>query len=183
MKTCGQMGIATGFAAALCKQHQTDPRGVCKEHIDKLKALCAMEGDATETEIEILPAGQARRASDHGSKYAISDLPDTLKPFPSVVVPRGSFHQPAPGFTFQINSPAEVYIAVHQRGGYTPPAGWEKTNMTLRWFNNVTDAIYRKNFAAGTVHIPGHTGMSGPNFGVPHMAFVKGSDVSVKLTE
>ncbi len=39
MNTCGQMGIATGFAAALCKKHKTNPRTVAKAHIDELRKL------------------------------------------------------------------------------------------------------------------------------------------------
>lgn len=40
MLTCGQMGVATGYAAALCKQHSADPRSIGKDHISELKELC-----------------------------------------------------------------------------------------------------------------------------------------------
>ena len=39
MLTCGQMGIATGYAAALCKQHKASPREVGKQHIKDLRTL------------------------------------------------------------------------------------------------------------------------------------------------
>jgi hypothetical protein len=39
MNTCGQMGIATGFAAVLCKKHGATPRTVGKEHISALRDL------------------------------------------------------------------------------------------------------------------------------------------------
>jgi len=183
MKTCGQMGIATGFAAALCKKHKTDPRGVHKNHIGQLKDLCNLDGDsAAFSGIQILPPGKARRASDDGSKYTISNLPKELDALPSVVTARGSSHHPAPGFSFQINAPALVYIAVHQRGKYIPPAGWKETKMVLRWYGKYTDVIYHKSFKAGTVKIPGHDGKDGSIFGLPHMAFVKGSGVSIKPT-
>ena len=39
MKTTGQMGIATGTAAALCKKYKTDPRGIYEKHIVELRAL------------------------------------------------------------------------------------------------------------------------------------------------
>jgi len=39
MKTTGQMGIATGYAAALCKKYKTDPSGIYEKHIDELRAL------------------------------------------------------------------------------------------------------------------------------------------------
>ena len=39
MKTCGQMGIATGYAAALCGQHRVTPRDVGQKHIRELRKL------------------------------------------------------------------------------------------------------------------------------------------------
>lgn len=39
MKTCGQMGIATGYAAALCKKHTATPRDVGRSHIIELRKL------------------------------------------------------------------------------------------------------------------------------------------------
>lgn len=39
MNTCGQMGIATGYAAALCKKYALDPRDVGQKHIDELRTL------------------------------------------------------------------------------------------------------------------------------------------------
>ncbi|MGJ8693865.1 MAG: FAD-dependent oxidoreductase [Thalassotalea sp.] len=39
MNTCGQMGIATGYAAALCKKHNKNPREVGKKHITELRQL------------------------------------------------------------------------------------------------------------------------------------------------
>ncbi|MHC4747264.1 MAG: FAD-dependent oxidoreductase, partial [Planctomycetota bacterium] len=41
MNTCGQMGIATGYAASLCKKYNTDPRGVYQNYIEQLKDLIA----------------------------------------------------------------------------------------------------------------------------------------------
>lgn len=43
MKTCGQMGIATGYAAALCKKHGTTPREVGQQHIKELRQLVGYE--------------------------------------------------------------------------------------------------------------------------------------------
>jgi hypothetical protein len=39
MNTTGQMGVATGYAASLCKKYQTNPRGVYLSHIEELKNL------------------------------------------------------------------------------------------------------------------------------------------------
>lgn len=43
MKTCGQMGIATGYAAALCKKHSAAPREVGAKHIRELRQLIGYE--------------------------------------------------------------------------------------------------------------------------------------------
>jgi len=43
MNTCGQMGIATGYAAALCKEHKTTLRGVGENHIRELRAMIGYE--------------------------------------------------------------------------------------------------------------------------------------------
>jgi len=43
MNTTGQMGVATGYAAALCKKYNTTPRGVYKEHISELRKLIGFE--------------------------------------------------------------------------------------------------------------------------------------------
>jgi hypothetical protein len=39
MHTTGQMGVAVGYAAALCKKYNTGPRGVYLNHIGELKKL------------------------------------------------------------------------------------------------------------------------------------------------
>ena len=40
MNTCGQMGVATGYAAALCRDHGVDPAEISAKHITELRALC-----------------------------------------------------------------------------------------------------------------------------------------------
>jgi hypothetical protein len=39
MNTTGQMGVAVGYAASLCKKYNTNPRGVYSLHIEELKSL------------------------------------------------------------------------------------------------------------------------------------------------
>lgn len=39
MNTCGQMGIATGYAAALCKKYGLEPREIGSQHIEELQGL------------------------------------------------------------------------------------------------------------------------------------------------
>jgi hypothetical protein len=39
MRTCGMMGELVGMAASLCKQYNTDPRGVYQNHLSRLKQI------------------------------------------------------------------------------------------------------------------------------------------------
>jgi hypothetical protein len=39
MNTTGQMGVAVGYAASLCKKYNTNPRGVYEKHIGELRKL------------------------------------------------------------------------------------------------------------------------------------------------
>lgn len=39
MNTTGQMGVAVGYAASLCRKYGTSPRGIYNDHIEELKAL------------------------------------------------------------------------------------------------------------------------------------------------
>ena len=39
MNTTGQMGVAVGYAASLCKKYSTNPRGIYKDHLNELKEL------------------------------------------------------------------------------------------------------------------------------------------------
>ena len=43
MNTCGQMGVACGYAAGLCKKHNTTPRGIYQKHIKELRKLIGFE--------------------------------------------------------------------------------------------------------------------------------------------
>lgn len=42
MNTCGQMGIATGYAAVLCNRHEAMPREIGEKHITELQSLIGM---------------------------------------------------------------------------------------------------------------------------------------------
>ncbi|HEX2968745.1 MAG TPA: FAD-dependent oxidoreductase [Bacteroidales bacterium] len=43
MNTTGQMGVAVGYAASLCRKYNTPPRGVCRDHIIELRKLIGIE--------------------------------------------------------------------------------------------------------------------------------------------
>jgi hypothetical protein len=47
MKTCAQMGLATGYAAALCKKHRATPREVGQQHIAELRRLIGYDSATT----------------------------------------------------------------------------------------------------------------------------------------
>jgi hypothetical protein len=101
-----------------------------------------------------------------------------------VTVGRGPWETPGAGYAFEVDRPVTVYLAVHDRGKVELPAGWTKTADRLRWKAGTaahTDTIYRRDFPAGRIEIPGHAGMEGAYYGLPHMAIVKG-DGNVKVT-
>jgi hypothetical protein len=179
MITCGQMGIATGYAASLCIQHRTTPRGVYKKHIDELKKLIGVAPEPElQTGLKIGIGGKSRRASDAQKKFDLSGLPDELKGLSTVTISRGSTKKPAPGFKFMVSEDSDVYLAVHDRGGYKPPKEWKKTDLKLKWATKETDAVYVRSFKKGEVVVPGHSGTLSSNYGIPNMAFVKGGKVS-----
>jgi len=173
MLTCGQMGIATGFAASLCTKHGVLPRGVYEKHIDELRELVGQ----AEPEEEALD-GLAR--TSHG-KYRMEELPETLASLPRITVRRGHSGSPAPAYTVRVNADVTVYLAVHERGTCTLSPDWKKTNMTIRWDPAHRDAVYTRDFPAGTVEIPAHDGKDGAYFGLPHVAFIDGKESAAKL--
>jgi hypothetical protein len=89
-----------------------------------------------------------------------------------VVARRGDSGRPAAGMRFTVNHPVEVFLAVHNRGTPKIPAGWVATDLKLAWEFG-PDTIYRREFPAGAVDIPGHDGKDGAHYGVPHLAFVR----------
>jgi hypothetical protein len=183
MKTTALMGEVVGMAATLCAQHGIDPRAVYEKHLGDLKEMCGMQrdviandgvmpGQETLPRMVVLKPGAARRAVDGAAKYNFSELPQGWESMQCVVVPRGNSKQEAAGFSFQIDAPAEVHIAVHDRGDFVPPEGWRKTELKTTWSQGLTDTGYMKKFPAGTVDVPGHSGKEGGNYGLPHAAFV-----------
>ena len=180
MKTTALMGEVLGMAATLCVGHRIDPRHVYQKHLGDLKEMCGMERDviandgtmAGKPQMTVLKPGEARRAADSAPKYQFSTLPQKLTTMQCVAVPRGDSKREADGFSFKIDAPTEVYIAVHDRGGFVPPEDWRKTPLKTKWSKGLTDTIYVKRFETGTVNVPGHSGKSGNSYGLPHAAFV-----------
>jgi hypothetical protein len=81
-----------------------------------------------------------------------------------------------------------VFLAVHQRGQANLPKAWKKTDMQSLWktpgsTRTYTDRLFSRDVPAGKVEVPPHTGRDGTNYGLPHMAIVRGKDgATVKVT-
>ncbi len=119
----------------------------------------------------------ATRASD---RFEISELPDTLVGLDYVTINRGNGQRAGAGFSFHVDKPVRVYLAVHDRSNPTIPAGWEATDLTITW-GGESDRVYVREFEPGVIEIPAHDGrLDNGWFGIPHMAFVE--DLSVDTT-
>ncbi len=123
-----------------------------------------------------LAIGRKRELQNLGfrttDQLSITNLSKELAQLPRISIKRGDWHRAASGFTFQIDQPATVYIAVDGRGKPQLPKPWERTNLKLVWGNN-HDVIFARKFPAGTVEIPANETEHKPDaFGLPHMAFV-----------
>lgn len=117
---------------------------------------------------------KALRATD---QQAITELPDCLSGLPRVTVDRGDWHQPAPGFSFRVDAPVTVYLAVDQRGNPKLAPDWELTELSLKWGKGFRDRVYVQRFDVGVVSIPGNaTEHTRGSFGMPHAAFVLAED-------
>ena len=110
------------------------------------------------------------RTSD---QYTLGALPEDFVGLTYVSVNRGDGQKPGRGFKFRIDKRCRVFLAVHQRGDWTPPAGWEPTDMKIAW-GDTGDKVYSRVFEAGLVEIPAHDGrMNNGWYGIPHLALVQ----------
>ena len=105
-------------------------------------------------------------------QFPLSDIPDAISELPRVMIRRGDIHKPAPGHSFDVDQDVTVFLAVDSRGDPDPGEGWEKTNMTMKWY--AADVIYQQSFGKGLIEIPPNTCAHRPGaYGIPHTAFVK----------
>lgn len=130
-----------------------------------------VDGDSTEA--VVIDEIQVPRTT--GSSFAIDSLPAYLDDAVMVTFPRGA-NAPVPAFSFDSTIALSVYLAVHDRGTPTIPPEWILQPGRVVWRTSNTnvlgDKVYRRDFPAGTIDIPGHDGFSGPFFGVPHILFL-----------
>ena len=128
-----------------------------------------------------LEPSDALRSTD---EQPITEMPDRLSSLPRVTVERGDWREPASGFSFTVNTPVTVYLAVDRRGNTKLDAKWTLTDMTLTWGKGIQDHVYSQEFDAGKVVIPGNTTEHRKgSFGLPHAAFVQSnSDKQVAIS-
>jgi len=195
MNTCGQLGVATGAAAFLCKKHNTTPRGVYQKHLQDLLDILASRGDY---EGALAPSAEAARIAasipvpgpegmtvavlTKGSSrcvggYPLVEVPETLLGKTCASVKRGAWNAPGAAYAFTVDVPATVYLAVHDRGNARLPKGWTKTDMVASWktgndSKTYTDTVWRKDVEAGVVRVPPHLGRADKFYGLPHLAVV-----------
>ena len=111
------------------------------------------------------------RASD---QQKIRSMPALLARLCRVTIQRGDWHQPAAGYEFAVDRPVTVYLAVDRRGQPALPPPWKRTELSLSWGKHFQDDVYRRDFEAGIVSIPGNATEHTPgSFGMPHLAFVE----------
>jgi hypothetical protein len=176
MNTCGQMGAATGYAAALIKKHKTTPRGIYESHMEELvsrgrpePARGAWIDTAPRRALDIeRPADGLNRVR---GRFPVSAVPGEFAAAVRIVPERGKADVPGRAYTFKANMPVEVYLSVHARGDVALPDGWETTGLKVVHALS-EDFVVRRRFPAGTVMIPGHGGMTGNSYGFPHLAFI-----------
>lgn len=118
-------------------------------------------------------------------KYEINSLPDVLAPLPAVMIRRGDFHAPTPGYAFTVNQPVVVYLASDVRGEPNPGEGWQKTDLSLTWGGEYRDNVYMRRFTAGKVEIPARRDVHKDGaYALPGTAFVQGAgEGELKITD
>jgi len=194
MNTGGQMGVATGAAAFLCKKYKTTPRGVYRDHLEELLDIINDRGDyrgalapspeaveaaappvppATDVTVGTLAPETGRCTGD----YPLVEIPETLRGAVCVTAARGDLHAPGAGYTFTVDRPATVFLAVHQRGHPVLPKGWTRTSLQMKWKTPTgdrlyTDTVWRRDVEPGPVTVPPHLGRERTFYGLPHMAVV-----------
>ncbi|MGH7947127.1 MAG: hypothetical protein ACREF9_19295, partial [Opitutaceae bacterium] len=104
----------------------------------------------------------------------LSRLPAGFETMEMISAARGNPTKPGIPYNFSVNQPVTVHLLVENAGGYAPDGGWTKTDQAAAWLGGA-DTVFRREFPAGEVTIPEHTGKSGARFGVPHLVFVQPS--------
>lgn len=120
------------------------------------------------------------RTSD---QFEFSELPQHLTRLPRVTIDRGDWYDPAPGYSFSVDKPVTVFLAVDQRGKPTLDAEWKRSDQSVSWGGGrYKDVLYSREFPAGRIEIPANqTKHNADAFGMPHTAFVRAESGSVEI--
>jgi len=130
----------------------------------------------------------AKRLTDR--RYEITVVPEELRGLTYVTIARGDLKRPAGEYVFTVDQPVTVYLAMQDRGNPTPPEGWERTFLRLGFrvevgggdIRRYDDIVWKRDFPAGKVEIPGHDGTDGISFGLPNMAILAPRTASATTT-
>jgi hypothetical protein len=119
----------------------------------------------------------------------VEKYPAELEGLTAIVTDRGDSRKPGAGPVFTVDRPATVWICVANRGRPTVPAEWGKAKLNVRWKAGEqlkADSVYVRRFEKGVVEVPQHDGMEGPDYGLPHLVFVKaeeGDQAALAITD
>ncbi|MBN8216482.1 MAG: DUF4955 domain-containing protein [Spirochaetes bacterium] len=126
----------------------------------------------TRGKIEALATGTARCT---GLATALKACPPQLLGQTTVAVGRGKSDLAFAGYSLALKSPAAVYLFAARVGEVELPEPWIATGFTAAWSlgkGGLSDSIYRAVFQAGPVRIPGHPGLEGGRFAIPHLLVI-----------
>ncbi|MCA9061869.1 MAG: hypothetical protein KDA96_02390, partial [Planctomycetaceae bacterium] len=134
-----------------------------------------------------LAVGQLKPVLDSAlrctDQQPITSMPETLATLPRITIARGDWHKTAPGYSFRVDQPVIVFLAVDRRGNPEPDESWQQTEYELQWGKEHRDRIYMREFDAGTIAIPANdTEHTAGSFGMPHTAFVQPRGSTVQIT-
>jgi hypothetical protein len=105
---------------------------------------------------------------------AYATLPDQLRDLEIVSAKRGSLSAPGLAYNILVNQPVTLFLAVEIHGDYTPGPDWQPAGFTLAW-DGGSDRVFKRDFPAGRINLPAHTGLADGRHGAPHLVFVQPS--------
>lgn len=120
----------------------------------------------------------------------VDKYPGEFQGLTVIVSDRGDSKKPGAGLVFTVDRPVTVYLCVANRGKPTLAPEWEKGKGSVAWSagdgKGKKDSVYLRRFDKGRVELPQHDGMEGPDYGLPHLVFVKaenGDQAALKITD
>ncbi|MBI4976958.1 MAG: hypothetical protein HZC28_05715 [Spirochaetes bacterium] len=140
---------------------------------DTPKGPVSISGLPENLQAKVMPC--VKGSTRLSSGFTLVTIPPALANGQLVGIVRGERTAAAPAWKFSISKAATVYLLVHDRGTPALPSGWTQTSMKVEWTTGdatLTDTVYVRDFSAGTVDIPGHSGMDGETYGIPNSCVI-----------